>query len=108
MNAYVVEWQVDEGYRVFYGISGVFLSREDAVAALEGMSLECFREVPNGIWKLTASKAVEFGKASPMTKDGETWEIYGPDGGLVDGNGMDEPEFHIREFEIGRMEAYHG
>ena len=108
MNAYVVEWQVDVKYKVLHGISGVFLSREDAVSALEGMCFDCFKEVPNGIWKLAACKPVDFGEAFPRTKDGETWEVYGPDGGLVDGNGMDEPEFHISEFEIGRMVAYNG
>ena len=107
MKAYVVEWQVFDGYHILHGISGIFLSRLEAVAALEMMPFECFRAVPFGIWKLRADNPVEFGTAYPRTKDGEVWEIYGPDGGLVDGNGRDEPEFHIWEYEIGKMEATH-
>jgi hypothetical protein len=107
MNVYVVEWQVDEEYHVSHGISGIFLSMEDAVSALEHTEFECFREVPNGMWKLIADNPVEFGTAYPKTKDGKVWEIYGPNGMLVDGNGMDEPEYHITEYEMGQMEVTH-
>ena len=106
MNAYVIEWRIDEEYKTLHGISGIFLSREDAVSALEGTRMPCYKRIPNGIWKLGTSGCVAIiGEARPMTKDGVTWEIYGPDGGLVDGNGMDEPEYTIQEFEVGRIEG---
>ena len=105
MKVYIIEWQVDDDYRVLHGISGIFLSMEDAVSALESTELECFREVPNGMWKMIADKPVEFGTAHPKTKDGKVWEIYGPNGMLVDGNGADEPEYRITEYEVGRFDA---
>ena len=104
MKAYVVRWYVDR----YHGgtdsdIYGVFLSREGAVSAIEGLAVPCYREVTGGIWKLRSSKAVETGVATLKTKDGKVWEIYGPDGRLVDGNGADEPEFRISEHEVGEI-----
>jgi hypothetical protein len=105
MRVYVIEWQTDNGYWMSHGIGGIFLSRKDAVAALERTEFQCFREVPNGMWKLIADKPIEFGTAHPRTKDGEVWEIYGPNGMLVDGSGKDEPEYRINGYEVGRLDV---
>lgn len=104
MKAYVVEWHTENLYKSEHGISGVFLSMEDAVSTLWQTQVPCYRRVPGGMWKLgTCEGAAEVGVAYLATVDGAVWEICGPGGMLVDGDGKDEPEYTIREFEVGRI-----
>ena len=106
MDIYVVTRHVDR----YHGgtdsdVCGVFTTLDDAIDAIKGLAIPCYRAIPGGMWKLVSDKAVEKGLAHPRTKDGEVWEIYGPNGMLVDGNGMDEPEYRIGKYEIGKMEV---
>ena len=107
MRVYVVTRHVER----YHGgtdsdVIGVFETRTDAVDALRGMAIPCYRAIPGGVWKLmTRGKPAETGKAALRTSDGSVWEIYGPDGILVDGDCADEPEFRISEYETGKMET---